>query len=201
MWDGWRPESRLEPASSALPAASTRGSAAKGAAAGNTAARASAFLVVARGGPFLGRRLARRIDHFARAVERVPGAEHGRELPFALLAVRPRRPEWAEPALARQCQGRAALGRRAGARLVARGLVDARFGERLTHPPRTVAAAQEAAAPGPGIGGIVDVAERDVAADERRQIGLSPAVPAPLAQLAHEVALELRGAGGEARDI
>src|SRR5690606_22481257 len=105
-----RPPSPPESACSRPPAASTPAPAAQAAPAGNTATRASAFLVIVRAGPFLCRALVRRIDHFTRAVERVPGAEHRRELLLALLTVGPRRSERAEPALARQRQRGAAFG-------------------------------------------------------------------------------------------
>ena len=102
-------------------------------------------------------------------------------------------PNGPKPALARQRQRRAALGRPRPAaprsRIV---LVDPRLAQRLAHAPRAIAAAQQAAALGPGIGGVVDIAElRRSAPTSAAQVRLALARPSRARAACAEIALEL----------
>src|SRR5690606_10773775 len=102
-----------------------------------------------------------------------------------------------EPPFARQRQRRAPQRRLARGDLVANLAVDSRRAEILADSARAVAPPQQAAAARARIGGVVDVAERDVALDQPGHVGLAFAVPPALAQLALEIPLEFRRARRE----
>src|SRR5690606_26670096 len=152
-----KPVSRPAMACSRPPAANRPGCSAPRAGTGRTTERASIVLIFAGNGPCLGRVDTGRIDHFARAVERVTGAQHGLRLLVAqrpvgpCLAARPR------TALAGHGQCRAPLLTFACARRRAYLLVDSGFGQRLADAARTVSATRQAAAFRSRVGGIVDI--------------------------------------------
>jgi hypothetical protein len=76
------------------------------------------------------------------------------------------------------------------------------IGQRLVHPPRTIAAPLQPAGLDTGIGGIVDIAQFDITGDEGGQVRrLGPIGPAALGQLARQVAFQLARRSGVAGDI
>ena len=81
--------------------------------------------------------------------------------------------------LAGECERGAALGSLAWTDFLANRFVDSRLAQRLAHPARAVAAPQQAARAGAGECGIVDIAELDIAFDERGELRLAFPPPSP----------------------
>ncbi|MFN3475669.1 MAG: hypothetical protein ACK4ZW_16640 [Blastomonas sp.] len=87
------------------------------------------------------------------------------------------------------------------AHLATIGFLDPGGRQRLLHPPRAIAPAQQRPALHRGIGCVVDIAEFRAPVGQRQQIGWLGPVPPPLAQLAFEILHQFRPGRGEPPQI
>ncbi len=123
-------------------------------------------------------------------------------------------PIGAEPPLARHQGGRAPPRGFIRRVIAAQLFIHARSPQRLFNPPRAKAARSEIPAARPGIGVIINIAERNHARDQRRNSDRGGVIPlifsaifgpilssAARAQLAPQIGFELRASSGKARDI